>query len=898
MDTSSAESASETYVRSLHSRLFALPALAERPFTEALFTTFNVDLGFFEQRVLGLVRASGAAVTVLADASVYDPDPRAVHSAGSSYLVGVVDMHSAFHPKVTVLVGPERALVAVGSGNLTSGGWAGNDETLLVVEASTSEGVPAIVGQVAQWFSALESVRTSAAARKAVVRARIALERLVATGIAVDTGHRLVTTSLGPIIEQLPLGPANSLRLHAPFHDRAGAALTALLRRYRPRRLEVAVQPGKTVIDVGPLEAAAAGQGVEVVWHDAGTGYRHGKLIEVLTDDGCWVLTGSPNLTGAALLRSIDDGGNCEVGVVTETATSLYPGAGVPMDSANIPILRIASAPGEYPRGASGPVLLGAGLQEGGLHIELARPVDLLVDIELSQFTDLPESVEAIGQVPIGATSTTIALNRLVPSRSRVRLTFDEHGRRTYGPFHFLTAPHEVLHRIQGQRDRTSNRDTDWDALFGDDTRKNEWITILDKVTREQHGVAANRTSRNVPAHAGSDATTVHGKAFDDEEAWARYAQDAVARLGPTIAHETSGGVILPHLGTGATISGGTPRWQDKFDSDEAAFDEEQTADDQDQDTEDHGDETRPVTGPSFTEMQRRRLRTWLLRLGNLAADRPAVDRMAFTRLVLIGSLAPIWDSETGWFRLLGDLTRTLTDDYMPRTLAPEAASLVAVALHRLDQRAAPDRRTGTGREYALLAAQVLPMATHAEPESIERIVRGLYGNGRARAVTQAVLDHLEASTRDSPWPEIVRLIGAAHPDWYVELLQDGHIYMEAKGGTELGLASRVMEHVPVALTVAVHVVARATGREKVIVRDGAILVVQDGLGPRAVEKTIWKTYRLGGTVSPATIAFSDETAKRVRIDPPPWQRPSDTAIKSLLAAGIKLDASNAPHRA
>ena len=73
---------------------------------EALFLTFNVDLGYFEARLLGLLRATGARVTVIADASMWSPDTRAVKHAGRIYQLGLVDQPTAFHPKLMVVVGP------------------------------------------------------------------------------------------------------------------------------------------------------------------------------------------------------------------------------------------------------------------------------------------------------------------------------------------------------------------------------------------------------------------------------------------------------------------------------------------------------------------------------------------------------------------------------------------------------------------------------------------------------------------------------------------------------------------------------------------------------------------------------------------------------------------------
>jgi len=53
---------------------------------EALFCSCNVDLGYFEQAVLSAAEATGARVTVVADARASDPDPRAAPGAGTRYV--------------------------------------------------------------------------------------------------------------------------------------------------------------------------------------------------------------------------------------------------------------------------------------------------------------------------------------------------------------------------------------------------------------------------------------------------------------------------------------------------------------------------------------------------------------------------------------------------------------------------------------------------------------------------------------------------------------------------------------------------------------------------------------------------------------------------------------------
>lgn len=137
---------------------FEESARGDRAMREALFLTFNVDLGFFEERILGAVRSSGAAVTVIADGTVFNPDLRAVHGAGRTYALGLAHHAGAFHPKLTVLAGAERALIGIGSGNLTIGGWHANDEMLTTIRASRIGGTPVIVRDIVAFLRRLPEV--------------------------------------------------------------------------------------------------------------------------------------------------------------------------------------------------------------------------------------------------------------------------------------------------------------------------------------------------------------------------------------------------------------------------------------------------------------------------------------------------------------------------------------------------------------------------------------------------------------------------------------------------------------------------------------------------------------------------------------------------------------------
>ncbi|WP_026544125.1 hypothetical protein, partial [Arthrobacter sp. 35/47] len=118
---------------------------------EVLFLTFNVNLGFFEKGILGLCRAMGARVSIIADAGMWSPDLLSMKGAGSEYLLGLVSHPGAFHPKLILFIGSERVLAAVGSGNLTPGGWQYNSELWTVLRAE--DGIaPEPLFDLAEWL--------------------------------------------------------------------------------------------------------------------------------------------------------------------------------------------------------------------------------------------------------------------------------------------------------------------------------------------------------------------------------------------------------------------------------------------------------------------------------------------------------------------------------------------------------------------------------------------------------------------------------------------------------------------------------------------------------------------------------------------------------------------------
>jgi len=105
----------------------------ERGYHKALLLTYSFDPIFFEQVVLpDLWAGRSTDILVLGDAGEIDASFQSavgqLWNLGKQYLLAGADVAGAFHPKVFVRLGPKDGIVMIGSGNVTSSGWGGNQE--------------------------------------------------------------------------------------------------------------------------------------------------------------------------------------------------------------------------------------------------------------------------------------------------------------------------------------------------------------------------------------------------------------------------------------------------------------------------------------------------------------------------------------------------------------------------------------------------------------------------------------------------------------------------------------------------------------------------------------------------------------------------------------------------
>ncbi len=621
---------------------------------DALVLTFNHDLAFFEREVLALLQLTGARLTVVGDVRVTGHDLYAVRHAGTAYLPGLTSCPGAFHPKLLVLVGRDEVTVAIGSGNLTLAGWRGNDE-LWSVHRAWLEGGSVVPAQVGAFVSLLpDVVQVVPAVAEALRRVGTALASF--PGESVD--HQVVSSLTRPIIEQLPTGPVDELLLYAPFHDESAAAVRSLVERFQPGVVHVAYQPESTRIDGAAVADLLADRGE--LFPIADSPYRHGKLIEWRRGESRWALTGSPNLSAAALLRTATNGGNVELGVISPVTDSLMPARATDVDAtAELPIFRRS-----VERAAARDVVLAAIIDDTGVLITTARPLSASAIVEYSLPNEPPERWRSADQVAAGNTEHRVDLP--LPAGSRLRLAFVD-GAAT--PAVFVTSV-EAVNRVRAARSLGPRTPEIGDVLTDPEAAEKFWSILLAEPNRVRAPRGVSRPT--VTRRNDGDRSTTMGD-------WAGYLDRCRGQFGSRLLSFALG---LPDLHVESPSAPRPTDWDD-----EADFSDEVGALEDDDTNTVLPDPPEPLSRikERMAEAKRAKYRTFAERRTAEARSAEPHEALIGLRLVLLLAAGEAWNSsDLSWTELLLRATAALESCEGPE-LEDAAGSLAAVALAVID---------------------------------------------------------------------------------------------------------------------------------------------------------------------------------------------------------------------
>ena len=817
------------------------------PAREILVLSYTLDVGFFERTSLSAARATGGVVTIVGDAARAHADPRSITRAGVTYLDARARCRSgsAFHPKLVCIVSDTDATIAIGSGNATVSGWHHSAEIWTVLRARGGRG-PAALADLGAWLTDLpRQVRFSEGVTEALGRVRRCIDRLDCS----EAGPELVTSLSAPIVDFLPEGPVDDLLMYAPFIDPSGDALSALLDRLQPRSWELCLQADLGEYDgdvVGKLVEARDGR-LAIVSADR---YHHGKLLEWSVGGHRWALTGSPNLTRAALRHSMAEGGNCELALIQRIGASLRPATAVAESPATI-------AGHRYTPRASLPsacgVLLGVSTNGTVVRVTLGRALEEAGVLEVGSADEWTE----LAAIPAGVDEIEAHLEIAAGSTLRIRASDGSVSNAVSAA---------DLARVRVPLAHTSaRRHATEDDLYDDDG-------LLDRLRPdllELRG-AVEMTSRvaDAASSAGDRVATARSPTFRTWEEWIALYE---GHLGPRL---TAYGLALPRL-----WGEGSRGWADERLGDTSVAEDEGTEEDQ-------GGADRDRRRRDRSSKQRRRYARWCERIAPESLHLHAVARVAIARITLRLLGEGVWDRTRNGIPTLIDVTEALCiQERDHEEEKPALASVASVAISVIRGFAPPV--IGHRDEIALRREQCEMKLTETlalrDPDRIDRVVdelRDLFGikvdpslvEGTAVAITAggadaAVAEHLA----ERGW-----LVERDGLTWLVSDLQDDES-AELVGLEVVGLHQNDQP-------VVVKVVSEHT--TVVLVWTQRRLVVVD----RNPRRTFGRLFQLGGILRPLDYALTEKRMPDDEISAWLGNRFSTDAKATLADAGISTE--------
>jgi hypothetical protein len=288
----------------------------EQSYHKALLLTYSFDPIFFEQVVLpDLWAGRSSDILVLGDQAQIEASTQAAAGQlwhlGRHYLLAGANHPGAFHPKVFLRLGPKDGIVMLGSGNVTSSGWGGNQElgTAWMVgpdHADKGGWLHPFLDSVLSWCSG--DLEHAAVRRMKDVPWLSLTPASPASESVVLHSHQGL--SLAPALAQRWAGRRFSgVKILTGSTDESGAFLRWAHSTFGIQQATIALTPSAASID--PDKLADLPLKLSIVPASADRA-MHAKLYWFDGPDGPAAVMGSANCSAAAWLLAPAQGGNIE----------------------------------------------------------------------------------------------------------------------------------------------------------------------------------------------------------------------------------------------------------------------------------------------------------------------------------------------------------------------------------------------------------------------------------------------------------------------------------------------------------------------------------------------------------------------------------------------------------
>jgi len=308
-------------------------------FSGAVFLTYTLNLGFFEQIIApALERAGCSNVLIITDPDGYaeamEMGLRNVIYAGLRYVCTPLPRkgYGVQHSKILLMAGANQGRLLIGSGNLTLHGYSRNLEIFSRFEFDPKNPDPDAkqafhsVWNLLRDLSQNEKFSPSAQRQLDVISTNASwlLDQTPTSDsfYVWNNFHSSIWSQVMDWREKSGLlnSPVKELKIFSPYYDQDSGMLRKFTETFLPNEVNLYVSRENTTLNgqallgnwskdfpdpqLSDIRESRANQSQRLL---------HGKLIVGIEDAGSWCIAGSANMTRAAFENSWQNGSNLEM---------------------------------------------------------------------------------------------------------------------------------------------------------------------------------------------------------------------------------------------------------------------------------------------------------------------------------------------------------------------------------------------------------------------------------------------------------------------------------------------------------------------------------------------------------------------------------------------------------
>ena len=295
-----------------------------RGYSIALLTTFNFEISYFERTILSALYDKGIKnIELFVDA---DELEKAVsesidNNLNKKYIANPIRINSAFHPKIVLLLGEEKAKLIVASANIKTSGYTLNNEIYNVFEYSKdSQENLNLINDVISFFEILNGM------------SYYQDERIFNKINDLIYRHRRTDNNDIKLIQNLDLSVIDQLKeiikekvvsidIAVPYYDNELLGYKSLSEAFDCKNINLYLQNGLSTfpVDYNKNNEIVESDNIYTYLKLKSNGkknFYHGKVFRINTENKAYILYGSSNCTLSALSKTFHNGGNIECNIL------------------------------------------------------------------------------------------------------------------------------------------------------------------------------------------------------------------------------------------------------------------------------------------------------------------------------------------------------------------------------------------------------------------------------------------------------------------------------------------------------------------------------------------------------------------------------------------------------